>query len=150
MMTDTTKNGTDTDGGKNPLAEVRIGTSSAISDAKRLVNVLVDPKNSDRDKGYFSEAGRVWLCAAILHVLVRANKENKPTPNFANIADFMSVESFNSSYASMMKYDHGDIAIDNFVKNKATYMRSMPDKQRSGILFTAIADTKSEKSRTGV
>ena len=132
----------------NPLSEVRLGSSEAISDVQRLANILVDPNSTKGDK-YFAQEGYDWLSAVIMHVLVRAHKHGEATPSFADVAAFMSAREFvdyddgndgmfKALCQSMMEFDHGDEAIDNLVHNKAAYMKSMADKQRSGVVSTAM------------
>ena len=134
----------------NPLCEVRIGTTHAVSDVEHLANILVDPQGQQGDKDFAME-GYGWLAAVILHVLVRTKLEGKTVPRFSDIAGFMSARDFEASHGGagddgafktmcqfMMEFDHKDDAINNIAQTKAAYMKSMADKQRSGVISMAM------------
>ena len=131
----------------NPLAEVRIGTGQAISDVQRIANILVDPQGQQGDR-YFALEGYSWLAAVIVHVLVKARTDKRDVPSLRDVSHFMAghdqaknreqkEDPFDVLAQGMMKFDHGDKAINDLVHGKASYMKMMADKQRSGVISMA-------------
>ena len=77
----------------NPLDEVRLGTSYAISDVQNIASMICDPDGKGL-KDYFSQAGYAFLTGLILHVLV--------TKEGASLADVVD-EITKSEYAEDVK-----------------------------------------------
>ncbi|NQY82207.1 MAG: hypothetical protein HRT36_04100 [Alphaproteobacteria bacterium] len=62
---------------------------------------------------------------------------------FLSAKNFMQYDdgqggAFNALCQTMMTFNHGNAAIDTLVHAKAAYMKTMADKQRSGVISMAM------------
>lgn len=137
----------------NPLDEIRVGQTEEIKDAQNIAQILIDPEGKGAGD-YWTKAGLGFLTGAILFVLYKKRMEGKG----ATLSDLISFftqpdKPFDVVLTDdMQKGTHVPAGDDTLMRlygvagqthpaiaEAATEMLNKADKERSGVLSTAIA-----------
>ena len=134
----------------NPLAEVRKGTDFELMDCQNIAEMIVDPDGGSgggKDE-FFTNSGKEWLTAAMLHVIYRVEQEEGRPASLADVnfilcgghlagigEDDGSV--IEAVLKEMMAWDHGREQVDAEVRRCAGDMEGRAPEERSGVQSTA-------------
>ena len=119
----------------NPLAEIRLNTDHAISDAQNLATIIVDPEGQGLEgrDGHWKKKARSLISAAILHLLYK-NSES----NLTDLAYFLS-SNINEHLIEMQTNEHNAGNRDEFIYAAADSLINTPDRERGSVISTAEA-----------
>ena len=136
----------------NPLEEVRKGTDHELMDCQNIAEMIVDPDGnagSGKDS-FFTNSGKEWLTAAMLHVIYRVEQEEGRPASLADVnfilcgghlAGMDGHEDDGSVIEAVLKemltWDHGRAPVDAEVRRCAGDMRGRAPEERSGVQSTA-------------
>ncbi|SDP01880.1 type IV secretory system conjugative DNA transfer family protein [Desulforhopalus singaporensis] len=136
----------------NPLAEVRLGTSYAISDVQNIASMICDPDGKGL-KDYFSQAGYAFLTGLILHVLVV-----KDDASLADVVDEITRDEYaddikglfyhmtDTPHAELLQARYPlmetDLAanIERAIHSYAGECAIKADRELSGVISTAVTN----------
>lgn len=140
----------------NPLAEIRLETTSAISDAQNVASMLVDPDGQGL-KDYWNKASFSFLSGAILHCMVHTLAA---TTRIATLSDlsFMLADpdkEIGEVLDEMLQTDHAALLarhfphedddgawgqLHDFIAASAREMKNKAPNELSGVISTAVAN----------
>lgn len=140
--------------GFNPLEEVRKGTDYELMDCQNIAEMIVNPDGGSGGgkDDFFTNSGKEWLSAAMLHVIYRIEQEeDRPASladvNFilcgghlANLGDGSRNDDdsvIEAVLKEMMAYEHGRESVDKEVRRCAADMYGRAPEERSGVQSTA-------------
>lgn len=119
----------------NPLAEIRIDSIQAISDAQNIATVVVDPegKGFETKDGHWKKKARSMIAAAMIHMLYI---DPDVTMGEIGYKFKLDIEGF---LEEMRDNDHDDTHIRQFVAAGGASLLNTPDRERGSIISTAEA-----------
>lgn len=71
----------------NVLAEIRMDTEYAISDAQNIATILCDPQGEGIEENHWAGSAHKLFTGLMLFVVLEAKMNNSPLPGLADIAD---------------------------------------------------------------
>lgn len=137
----------------NPLAEIRIGTEREVSDTENLSEILINTKGQGENQNqHFLDEAASLTTAMILHLLYKAKREGRPTPNLSDLLEAYGdpARSFRETLTLMTQYVHrhpaegkpwqtmnGPTDTHPVVAQRARLMLNKADREFSGVVASA-------------
>ncbi|MBN8738647.1 MAG: type IV secretory system conjugative DNA transfer family protein [Xanthomonadaceae bacterium] len=125
----------DTDG-FNPLDFVRRGTPAAFDDAMLVADMLIVPGSNDDEGNHWKEAAKNLLAGLIGYVTER---EPIATRNLQRVRELLTLDQ--KSFLAFVQEAMADPAGPPYVVRAANMLLQKADRERSGVISTAQAQT---------
>ncbi|MDR1660100.1 MAG: type IV secretory system conjugative DNA transfer family protein, partial [Desulfovibrio sp.] len=142
----------------NPLEEIRLNGLQAISDAQKLVQMLLDPdgKSMEGKDAHWKKNAADLLSGVLLHCMITTRVNEKRTANLRDLVYMFGDENRSEKelFAEMLIYGHaehlgklfvgGNVeehkAIGRFIVAAARTILAKPDNERGSVISTAVTD----------
>jgi type IV secretion system protein VirD4 len=142
----------------NPLEEIRLNALYAISDAQKLVRMLLDPdgKSMEGKDAHWKQNAAALLAGVLLHCMITMLVNEKRAANLRDLAYMFGDENRTETdlFEEMQNYPHtehlgkifgGDRAeehkeISRFIASAAKTIVAKPENERGSVISTAVTE----------
>jgi type IV secretion system protein VirD4 len=123
----------------NALESIRLKTIHEVKDVQNICEILVEKENHNGKGDYFQKAAFSFLTGMILHLLYKADNEDKRTPNLATVFKAINdpARDIYKILEEMITYKHLGNKSHETVATIARGLANKADQELSGVVGTA-------------
>lgn len=121
----------------NPLAEIRINTSSDVRDVQNVVEYLIKPEKGKSGDHWILSA-KTLMTGVILHVLYKGGNDGEII-GLSHVLEAITnpQQPIRELFDEMMEYPHRDGVVHPAVAQVGADMQNKEDRELSGVVSTA-------------